>query len=267
MGLQLLDCVNSIIHKVKEETGKDILLFENNKMASMVEVKTARKEDENHLMAYSPNYTPEINHLIASKAIQILRIYKEEPNNRKMAVAYQEHINNAKMSIALEVNRKPHLQIALNDPSLISTWTISLVNQLISQPVNINIERTIYSEYPDLRDLQKNVISNQFKDFNATLSAEVEGLSPDIIYNSSAIMNYIYLKTMDDITGSEFITQLNYIVKKHKSVDLYNYTNSNLENSIVSDKHIIDYWAKCLNIDQWYTWTDFEDVQGSSSDA
>lgn len=267
MGLQLLGCVDEILCRVKEETGKEVLLFENSEMASMIEVKTARKDDDNHLIAYSSNYTPEINHLIAAKAIQILRIYKEKPDNRKMAVAYQEHINNAKMSIALEVDRKPHLQVALNDAALISTWAISLVNQLISQPVSINVERIIYNNYPELRELQQKVIGNQMKDFNATLSKEVEGLSPGIIYNGSAVMNFVYLKSMDDITGSDFIGDLKYIVKKSRSHELYNYTSDNLKDSLVSDKAMIDYWANYLNISQWYTWTGFEDIHRSSSDA
>lgn len=259
MSLKILGCVNDILDMVKSETGKEVLLFENGDMAQMLELKTARESDKNHLMAYSSNFTPEINHLIAAKALQILRIYRANPQEREIAVAYQEHINNAKMSIALEVDRKPHLQVALNDPELTSTWVLSLVNQLISQPVNINIERVIYNDYPDLRQYQQNVIFNQFKDFNATLSKEIETISPSIIYNSSAVMNYVYLKSIDNITGSNFIDKLNYIVKKSRSELLYNYTKDNLENNIVSDKSVIDYWAKYLNIDQWYSWIGFEE--------
>lgn len=259
MALKILKCVDDILKKVKDETGKEVLLFENSDMAQMLELKTARKEDNNHLMAYSSNYTPEINHLITSKALQILRIYREKPENRIMAVAYQEHINNAKMSMALEVERKPHLQVALNDPTLTSTWVLSLVNQLISQPVNINIEKIIYRDYPELREFQNSVVSNQFKDFNATLSKEIEAISPDLVYSSSAIMNYVYLKSMDSITGSNFISRLNYIVKKSRSESLFEYTEKNLKDSIISDREVIDHWAKILKIENWYTWTDFED--------
>lgn len=260
MGLKILSCVNELLEKVKEETGKEVLLFENKGMAQMLELKTARSSDENHLMAYSSNHTPEINHLIASKALQILRIYREKPEDRFMPVAYQEHINNAKMSIALEVDRKPHLQVALNDPSLISTWVLSLVNQLISQPVNINIEKTIFNNFPELREYQQSVVFNQFKDFNATLSNEIEKISPSVIYNTSAIMNYVYLKSIDEVTGSDFVNKLNYIVKKGKSETLYQYTAKELRDNIISDRKVIDYWAKFLNIDNWYAWTDFEDT-------
>ena len=116
MSLQLLKSVLNLLDKVKEETGKEVLLFENKDMAAMVEAKIAKEEDKNHLIAYSSNYTPEINHLIASKALQILRINKIPTNQRKTAVAYQDHLNSARMSIALEVERKPHLEVVLNDP-------------------------------------------------------------------------------------------------------------------------------------------------------
>ncbi|MGL1892353.1 MAG: hypothetical protein OCD02_12045 [Spirochaetaceae bacterium] len=260
MKLKILDSVNDLLEKVKVETGKEVLIFENNQVSSMVEAKTARESDKNHFIAYSPDYTPEINHLIAAKALQFLRIYKESPENRKIAVAYQEHLNNARMSIALESKDKPHLEVVLNDAQLTSTWVLSLINQLISQPVSINIERYIYNNFPELREFQKNVVSAQFKDFNLTLSPEVERLSPNVIYNSSAIMNYVYLNSIDDIAGTTFIQELNYIVKKRKCEKLYEYTKDNLKDSIVSDNSMIDYWADFFKISEWYTWTSFESV-------
>lgn len=267
MELNLLDSVLQLLDRVKKETGKEVLLFENKQMSTMLEVKIAREPDENHLMAYSPDFTPEINHLIASKALQILRIFREKSNNRTIAVAYQEHLNSARSSIALETIRKPHLEVVLNDHNLTSTWILSLINQLISQPVSINIEREIFRDYPELREYQKSVIDAQFKDFNLTLSKEVEELSPGIIYNSSAIMNYVYLRSIDDITGSDFIKNLNYIVKKHKCETLYNYTKNNIKNSVDSDIKMVNYWAEYLQITEWFTWTDFEDYTEVLLDA
>lgn len=267
MDLKILPSVMKLLDQVKEETGKEVLLFENDKQSSMLEVKTAREADQNHLMSFSSNYTPEINHLIAAKAIQILRIYREEPNKRKIAVAYQDHLNCARSSIALESQIKPHLQVVLNDHNLTSTWVLSLINQLISQPVNINIEREIYRDYPELRGFQKSVIEAQFRDFNLTLSEEVQSLSPAVIYNSSAIMNYVYLKSIDDITGTSFINDLNYIVKKNKCESLYNYTKTNLKNRVSSDIDMVNYWADFLNITQWFTWIGFEDSIEGGVDA
>lgn len=267
MKLKIMDSVNNLLDRVKEETGKEVLLFENNQISTMLEVKTAREGDKNHLMAYSPNHTPEINHLIATRALQILRIYREKPENRKTAVAYQNHLNDARMSIALEVDRKPHLKVALNDYELTSTWILSLINQLISQPANINIEREIYTDFPDLREYQTTVISSQFKDFNLTLSKEVENLSPSVIYNTSAIMNYVYLKSIDDITGSTYINDLNYIVKRSRSEALYEYTKNNLKDSIKSDREIIDYWADFFKISSWFTWVNFDQEAEAGSDA
>lgn len=260
MSLQLIESVLKLLDRVKDETGKEVLLFENKTMASMIEAKIAKKNDKNHLIAYSSKYTPEINHLIASKALQILRINKVPSEKRKTAVAYQDHLNNARMSIALEVERKPHLKVVLNDPQLTSTWILSLINQLISQPADINIEAQIYKDFPELREYQHNVIAAQFKDFNQTLSKEVEELSPSVIYNSSAIMNYVYLKSIDRITGSDFVNNLNYIVKKNRCESLYNYTYEHLKDTVISDIEIIDYWADFFKIKEWYNWIGSDDA-------
>lgn len=260
MAIKLLKCVNDLISQVEELTGKEVKIFENPNQTSMVQSKTARKGDDAHLISISPNYTEVVNHIVASKLIQILRTFECHEENRVMAVAYQEHINNARMDISPETMTKPHLEIALNDPSLTSTWVLSLINQLISQPVNINIEKIIYNEYPELREYQKSIISDQFKDFNATLKKEVENISPSLIYESSAIMNYIYLKSMDELIGSDFIGDLNYIVKARRSQKLFEYTKENLINTFSSDVSIINHWAESLKLTNWFTWIDFEDI-------
>lgn len=260
MKIDFLECVNKLVENVEETTGKDVKIFENSNQASMVESKTARTGDDFHLISISPNRTPVMNHIVASKLIQILRTYKCNPQDRVMAVAYQEHINSARMDISPETVSKPHLEIALNDPSLTSTWVLSLINQLISQPVNINIEKVIFNDFPELREFQKSIISNQFRDFNATLKKEIEKISPSIIYETSAIMNYIYLKSMDDLIGSDYIDNLNYIVRAKRSQKLYEYTKDNLMNKFTSDISTINYWAKSLRLTNWFTWVDFENI-------
>lgn len=255
MSVEFLEPVLQILEKIKSESGKEVLLVENNEMAAYVEAKIAGEGDENHYISFSPKGGDMINHTVAAKALQILRVCKTPSEERKTAVAYQEHLNTARMSIALEVEKKPHLQIAMNDHHMTSTWILSLINQLISQPASINVEREIYESYPELKEFQRASIEAQFNDFNLTLSKEVEQLSPSIIYNSSAIMNYVYLRHMDDILGTDYISRLNYIVKKSRSEKLYNYTRDNLKDNVISDMEMIDYWAETLGIKDWYLWT------------
>ena len=57
MKLELIDCVSKILDRVKDETGKEVLLFENSTMASMVEAKIGKERDSNHYIAYSSNFT------------------------------------------------------------------------------------------------------------------------------------------------------------------------------------------------------------------
>lgn len=255
MSVEFLKPVWDILEKIREVSNKEVILVENSDMAAAVEAKIAGEGDDNHYISFSPKAGPVINHTVAAKALQILRVCKTPVEERKTAVAYQEHLNTARMSMALEVQKKPHLQIAMNDHHMTSTWILSLINQLISQPASINVEREIYNSYPELHEFQRESIDAQFRDFNLTLSKEVEELSPSIIYNSSAIMNYVFLRHMDDIIGSDYISGLNYVVKKIRSEKLYNYTKENLKDSVISDKEIIDYWAETLGIKDWYLWT------------
>ena len=71
-------------------------------------------------------------------------------------------------------------------------------------------------------------------------------------------MNYVYLKSIDDFSSSNYIHRLNYIVKKGKCQNLYNYTKDNLSNNLVSDIETTNYWANFFSISTWYKWIDFE---------
>jgi hypothetical protein len=70
----------------------------------------------------------------------------------------------------------------------------------------------------------------------------------------------VYLKSIDRITGSAFIHNLNYIVKKNRSETLYDYTLENLEDSVISDMDMIDHWADFFKIREWYQWVGSEDA-------
>ncbi len=256
MAIKLLESVNKLIATAESLSGKGIRIFENNDQIPLLEILTPKERDNFIYISCKKNPPIEVNHLLASRLLQIIRSYSADEIDRKTGVAYEEHLINAKMAMSIETPIKPHLEIALNDDKISSTWILSLINQLISQPVSINIERIIFKDYPELRKLQFLLAEKQFKDFNATLTREMEKLSPSIIFETSAIMNYVYLRSLDDLIGSNFINKLNFIVKPVKSVKLYEYTRDNLKNTLISDTEITNYWANFLGLENWFKWDD-----------
>lgn len=258
--MKLYDSVNEILGLVEEKTGKKVELIPVKGMATMAEVKIARKHNDTHRVFYNSESPEEINHLVGCKGFQIIRTFEVPEESRLMGVSYQDNYNNARMQIEAESNVKPELREVLNNDELVSSWVLGLINQLISQPADLVVEKHIYENYPDLRALQKNVLEKQFVDYSRTLHPQVRDLSPSVVFDASAIMNYVYLRILDDDLGTDFTERTENVYKRKRSEALYEYTKANTGGTVEQDRVIIDHWAEKLKIRGWYEWTSFYDV-------
>jgi len=258
--MKLYDSVNEIFNDVKIKTGKSVLLTPVKGMATMAEVKIARKHNDTHRIFFNADSPEEINHLIGCKCVQIIRTCETPEEQRMMGVSYQENINNAKMQIEAESGVKPELREVLNNNELVSSWILGVINQVISQPADLVVEKIIFDDFADLRKLQKNVLEKQFKDYITTLNPKVRDLSPTVVFDASAIMNYVYLRVLDDYLGTEFTARTEHVYKKKKSEALYDFTRSNTGGNTEQDRLVIDHWAEKLKVRSWFEWGDFEDV-------
>lgn len=260
--MKLYDSVNEIFTKVQSVTGKEVLLSPVKGMATMAEVKIARKHNDSHRIFYNADSPEEINHLLACKCIQIIRTFETPEEKRLMGVAYQENINNARMQIEAESGVKPELREVLNNKEIVSSWILGVINQVISQPADLVVEKMVFEDFPDLRKLQKTVLEKQFKDYIMTLNPKVRDLSPSVVFDASAIMNYVYLRILDDYLGTDFTDRTEHVYKRKRSESLYAFTTANTGGSTEQDRYVIDYWAEKLKVRSWFEWTDFEDVPG-----
>ena len=258
--LKLYDSVNEIIKKVHIETGKAVVLTPVKGLGTMAEVKIARKHNDSHRVFYNSESPEEINHLIGCKCIQIIRTFQPPLDQRLMGVSYQDNINNAKMQIEAESGVKPELREVLNNNELVSSWILGVINQIISQPADLVVEKIIFDDFPDLRKLQKTVLEKQFKDYITTLNPKVRDLSPSVVFDASAIMNYVYLRVLDDYLGTDFTERTEHVYKKKRSEALYDFTVKNTGGTTEQDRVVIDHWAAKLKVRGWYEWADFEDV-------
>lgn len=258
--MKVYDSVNAIFNDVQVKSGKPVLLTPVKGMETMAEVKIARKHNDTHRIFYNADSPEEINHLIACKCIQIIRTFETPEEQRLMGVSFQDNINNAKMQIEAESGVKPELREVLNNNELVSSWILGVINQVISQPADLVVEKIIFDEYSDLRKLQKNVLEKQFKDYISTLNPKVRDLSPSVVFDASAIMNYVYLRVLDDYLGTDFTERTEHVYKRKRSEALYEFTKTNTGGDTVQDRIVIDHWAEKLKVRSWYEWGDFEDV-------
>ncbi|OQY30980.1 MAG: hypothetical protein B6241_14980 [Spirochaetaceae bacterium 4572_59] len=259
MKFEISDSIEVLIQRIEEETGKPVRWVQADGMPSMVEVRPARNADADHQMYISKDFrNPEGQHLIACKGYQILRIFREPEKDRLVPSAGQDQLNNARMRLASAAEGRPDLAQALNEDEIVRSWVFGVVNQLISQPGDLHIQKAIRDNHQDLQEAQDLILEQQFKDFKAAMSEEVRLFSPKLIYDASLIMNAVYLSLLDRQIGSDYMSRIDKMPQSRKIDRLLEASMAVFEDSPEADRRMIDAWADFLHIRDWFEWVPFE---------
>ncbi|MDC7233868.1 MAG: hypothetical protein PQJ58_11615 [Spirochaetales bacterium] len=265
MNLTILDSVEALSGRVEQETGKPVQWVQASGMPSMVETRPAAGADEAHIIYISEGFKdPEGQHLIACKCYQIIRMFREEEKSRLIPSSGSSHFNNAKMRLALDAGDRPDLVKALNEDEIVKAWIFGVVNQLISQPGDIYIQKAISEEMPDLKEAQMLVLEQQFSDFMAAQREDVKLYSPRTVYDASLIMNAVYLKMLDRLIGTSFMERVDNLPQSRKIGRLFEATLEIREDHPADDRKRTDLWAETLGIRDWYEWVPFESGSAES---
>ena len=258
MNLTILDSVEALAQRVEQETGKPLQWVQAGGMPGMVEIKPASQEEAAHTIYISEGFKePEGQHLIACKCYQILRMFREEESARMIPSSGMSHFNNAKMRLALDAGDRPDLAKALNEDEIVKAWVFGVVNQLISQPADIYIQKAIFEEMPELHEARAAVLEQQFQDFLSAGREEVRLYSPKTVYDASLIMNAVYLSLLDELAGTSFMERVNDLPQSRKIRRLLEATREIGDDGPAGDRRRTDLWADSLGIRDWYEWVPY----------
>lgn len=265
MNLNILDSVESLVERVGQETGKPVQWVQASGMPSMVETRPAAGNEEAHTIYISEGFKdPEGQHLIACKCYQILRMFREEESQRLIPSSDSTHFANAKMRLARDAGDRPDLTKALNEDEIVKAWIFGVVNQMISQPADIYIQKAIYEEMPELKEARTLVLERQFNDFIDAQREEVKLYSPKTVYDASLIMNAVYLNLLDKFAGTSFMNRVPDLPQSRKIRKLLDSTLEICEDTPAADRSRTDLWAEFLGIRDWYEWVPFESAESDS---
>lgn len=258
--INMPDSINKIFEKVKYLTGKDVELIEKKDLNVYASVKIARKSMPSHLMYYKPEPTGMINHLIAHECGHILRIYGVSPEDRLIPYSNEQMRLKAVKDIEPEVQKLSLMLPYREQEQIKNFWYAGMIKQLTNFPSDIQIEKWIYDEYPDLRSYQSQQMKRQYDEAVQALSIQAERVTPRKLLKASNGMNYAFF----NVLGKHFNDT--YYLRKYdrsayadigKKLILLQYE---AENDYKGDLGTVDKWAETLELSHWFAWMDFEDV-------
>jgi len=134
-----------------------------------------------------------------------------------------------------------------------------LIRQLTNLPVDFRIENWLYTNYADLRAVQKKSLDKSLKLAIQGLSKEIKQMVPYIIFEKSNLMNYAYAKAIDDLLGTDYASFYKDLPDLDLGEKLYSYLKEK-DGGFLQDIKIINEWAGLLNLKEWFRWINFENM-------
>lgn len=265
MQLQLCSDTQRIIKQVKEISKKNIVFRENNSLNTYAIAKIARSRMPEHIIYYRSDHKGILNYIIAHECGHIIRICNEK---RRKLMPYSDSATTKKAISDIEKNSKneyPEEIKAKIYPMLIN----GIITQLTSIPEDIRIEKWIYNNYPEIKSFQKDALIKQCKDISATITEKTRALVPEILYKGSGVINYLYLKSLEDIIPSDTLKEMNNKNFYQTAINIYNEVIKIMdrEDSLSNSIDISDHISSLLGFEGWYKWKDFEDIPDGYEDA
>jgi hypothetical protein len=248
--------VPTIVEQVEQASGKGIDFRPAPKLQVRARTKMARQKMPQHVILFNPKEQLHLSHLLAHECARILRILETPPEERKIPASKPETLQVARNEIRGEAQFLPdHIR-----DEMVDLWIHGLITQVTSQPIDVRIEEWIADNHPGMGQEQRRSLRTETRTITANVSPDVKRTSPATIFKRSNAMNYAYLDHIGDIMGRSFESKFR---SSPEIVALGETISGILDDSTVSDHHLVNRIAEAVQVRDWFIWLDFEDIPKS----
>ena len=267
MKPDLMPSVLTIMDSVSSLTGKGFEFREKRDLINFAAIKLARGEMPAHIIFFNPKHDQAINHLIAHECGHALRMWSVPEEERLIPKCTEETRDTALPQILEDIPRAAQGLPIEKLAQLLNVQYHGVVQQLISAPHDIMLEYWLYDDFPDLRPCQLTALYRQRTEalmgleslITRTVSAKIAAASNTMSYCFFRLVGlHIGLNLVSPYSGSEY-------VKRGK--ELAEITARECRNDYSGDIAMINRWAAFFELQDWFSWTDFEDVPADYLDV
>lgn len=256
----LAEPVRAILDTLKDVTGRDVLFVRKPDLKSLARIRMAGGATAAHVLFYRDEQDPLIHHVIANECGHLIRLFGAAPEKRLVAVANERTQARYREEIREDIQRLSLIHGLDTLRTFIPLWYESVVFQLTRMPPDIMIERWLYEEYPDLRDIQLAALYEQHEKAVSVLSANIRRMTPGKIYEVSQVMNYVFFRLAGDFLGIRLTGPYEKSRYMLEGEELAMWTAEHYSEDHEGDVYVIDNWARALHLSGWFEWRRFDDI-------
>jgi hypothetical protein len=263
-AMTLRELTRTVIARVEEVSGCPVVVSEDASLKTLAASRIARGENRIHSISFNPSAVREPDYLICYQCGFILRLFAVPAAGRVDLASTAE--GRQVVQRLLTASDGPGKKLKL-PPETIETLRDQLFDGLMTQlrsiPIGFRVDSWIMREYPELLQLQRDMVMRQIKDNLAALSPDLKKIAPKKIYQCNVSMNAAFA----DFWAKRFSVPSFSVPYKAagflKTGQELLVILEEIPDDPSADRDLIDAWMDRLNLDGWYQWVPYQSPQSS----
>ena len=241
-------------HKLEFEGDRRIDIVQDEEIPTAAKFEFAENYDrEVHVVRYKPSY-PAVEHLIMHELVHldfVIQARKDDLN--QLFISNQSH--KTQFITRLEPTIKKFNKMGIPEKSIAeycSSLFEGMNRQIFNTPIDLFIEQSLSTEFPDLRAYQFISLYTMVQEgLKAVTDKKIVELSPKDIISKSKVYNLVNAIQFKELFGLDFIKDFNATPSESKQAnDFYEeYLQYVYDKEPAEEYELVLHWAEDLKLD------------------
>jgi hypothetical protein len=242
---------NNFLQQVADASGKPVIVQSDPKFAGHATIKIASEDQPAHLLLYKHEHEAVLPYLVAYECSFALRSIMATPGSQFDLVSTPNMPGDV-----LALMQKHHQGKDVIPGHAVLEYATRFGNglglQLRSMPITMRIDKQIYDDHPELREMQQSSIDQQLQENMQALSPRAKEIAPNEIIKPNASMSAAFAKFFSELWDAPIVFAP-YAAAGYTNVatDLLAIQRQ-IPGSPDNDRALVDAWAKHLDLDRWF---------------
>jgi len=235
------------LNELEELSGKPVVLQEDARLPNLARIQIASATRPVHLLSYSPAAIRELPYLVC---------FQCEVAKRALLAAADERFNVASTvgtytrveELVREQNAIPEMMVSTYSRMI----TDGLGTQLRSMPIGIRVDRALYRDHPELRDLQRAAAERSMKENVGCLHPSIRAQAPALVLRATTGMNATFALAWSRLWKDDAHNVPYRLAGLMEQGEILLGALDAIPESSTHDREVVSQWAALLQIDHLY---------------
>ena len=260
--MELRETTRNLIAQVEQTSGFPVVVTQDANLSNISTVSMANQDRLGHLILLNPKAPEGVDYYVTYYCRMIQRFFENSPEERFIFTIGEK----GRYQVRKLLDRMPIARMMpANHQSVMCEQLLQgLMTHLRSIPIGMRVDNCIFTEHPNLLEMQKNAIQPQLQDNTRASSEQFRKMFPPPIFDATMAINAAFAQFWAEKWNQPELSlpykSSGYGLAGEQLLKILNDT----PDSGKTDRELIDAWGATLNVTGWYDWMPYKTPQRTS---